>query len=903
MIEPTFDSVRREKAMNLRRTTASLLSIVLLAVTLRAQEQVDKSDATKRGGVSTKDMTVRVRLSTVTSEAKVFTLSWKRGGQGLGGEVVAGDFPNAEGGLAFEPEAWSRRLPVDEVVGKGGWVFPNIIVAPMLPKKAKAVRVTNVVVEMEFADKGKVFKSFSEDAPKGGTATFAFAGAAADRATFEAELQPLSRYVLARKQRLEKLFSIDDPLPKQFAILGHHGGYGENVGYAIRHNNPEIAANESRIQRLLGFNGMVGKKSLETVDATGLGQEFRRMYFGGPGAGSPMAFFKPKPGQEVVGCPFDPDLHQAMAKQVRAAIAEHKAARAKESWAEWWDEMGVATKEHMQDCPRCREQYEAYLRANGVAAKDVGFAAGAVKPFPLWQVVENKAKKTALSLASAPKSTADSLNYYYTSRFMSFATGQLFPEAAREFDKAGIPLFAMQGPTPSWSGASLDWHEFYDQKANTAIVWETSNRDPRSWQFESYLADIVRGISNRLRLLIGTLIKPHRGAPEQRMLAAISRGATAFEWYTYGPDYARGDSFSQRPDLLERVGKANRFLGKAEERLYQARWAGMPEVAFVSPRSSEIWGKATDLDVTAFENAKWVYLALAHAHIPVDILSEQRLAEGALEQYKAIYVVGPHLRRDAAEQLKRWVQAGGLLWTDALGLSRDEANQPTAAIAGLLPLGERTLEQWGKVEGYRAVDFKPLVEKSSPAHAAIAWDNGKGIARIGREPLASQGAAVLARFGDSKPAAVKQRFGKGEIVVVGWWSGLTYSARVRRPDFDMRVDFDSALRHWITAPALERGVYAPVQPSEATVEAVCLEKDGRRSIALMNWAYKSAVDQAGRPSSVLQSPANLRIRLPGVGELKSVRSLVHGNLRIEGEGRERSVTMPRLDEIDLLILE
>jgi hypothetical protein len=891
--------------MKLRRLCRVVSVIVfVLVASARSQEQVDKGDAAKRGGISTKAMTIRVRVTKATSEAKQFLLTWKRGGQGLGGEVYTGEFANADGGPLFELNAWSKPLAIDDVAGKAGWAFPNILVAAPQPKKAKAVRVTNVVVEMEFADKGTAFKSFSEAAPKGVTASFAFPGGALDRATFEAELQPLSRYVLSRKERLEKIFSIDDPLPKRFAILGHHGGYGENAGYAIRHNSPEIAANESRIQRLLGFNGMVNKKSLEIVDAGGLGADFRRMYFGGPGAGSPMSFFKPKPGQEVAGCPFDPALHQAMAKQVRSAIAEHKAAGAKESWAEWWDEMGVATKEHMQECPRCREQYEAYLRANGVAPKDVGSAPGVVKPYLLWQVVENKAtKKTTLSLAPAPKSSEDALNYYYTSRFMTFATGQLFPEAAKEFGKEGIPLFAMQGPTPSWSGHSLDWHEFYDQKANTAIVWETSNRDPRSWQFESYLADLVRGIAQRLRLLIGTLVKPHRGAPEQRMLASITRGATAFEWYTYGPDYARGDSFSQRPDLLERVGKANRFLGKTEDFLYQAQWAGKPEVAFVSPRSSEIWGKATELDVTAFENAKWVYLALAHAHIPVDVVSEQRLAEGGLGQYKAIYVVGPHLRRDAAEQLKHWVQTGGLLWTDALGLSRDEANQPTSALAGLLPLGQRALEQWGKVEGYRAVDFKPLVEKSAPGHAAIKWDKGQAIARIGRELLNAGDATVLARFADGKPAVVRQSFGKGEIVVAGWWTGLTYSARVRRADFDMKADFDPNLRHWIAAPALERGVYAPVRPAEATVEPVSLTNAGRRSIALMNWAYKSSADAAGRPSSVLEHAVKLRVDLPGVGSLKAVRSIVHGNLPIEGDDAGRFVTVPRLDEIDLLILE
>lgn len=907
--------------MNMPRTLVAILITLAPIGFAPTQEQIDKSDPNKRGPLVTKEMTVRVRITKAAGDAKLFTLSWKRGGQGLGGLVFTGPILNKDGGDTFAIGDWSKPASVDEVVGKGGWAFPNFIAAAVVPKNAKTLPLTGVVLEMEFADKEKPFKSFAESAPKGSTVTFTFNGAAADRASFEQELLPLSEYVKARKRRLEKIFSVDDPTPKKFAILGHHGGYGEFAGYAIRHNNPEIAADESRIQRLLGFNGMVGKKSLEMVDAAGLGPDFRRLYFGGPGAGSPMAFFKPKPGQEPDGCPFDPDLHASIAKGVQSALAEHKAAAAKESWAEWVDEIGVAAKEHIQNCPRCRERYEAYLRSNGVAAKDVGYAEGAVKPYPLWKVTEDAKKKPVLTLSPAPASAgptgaAESLNYYYSFRFMTYATGQLFPEAAKSFQAEKIPLFAMQGPTPSWSGHSLDWHEFYDQKANTAAVWETSNRDPRTWQFESYLADIMRGIAQRWRMLIGTLVKPHRGAPEQRLMAAVSRGATAIEWYTYGPDYARGDSFSQRPDLLERVGKVNRLLGKAEDLLYEARWAAPAEVAFVSPRSSEIWGKATDLDVTAFENAKWVYLALAHAHIPVDILSEQQLAEGGLpeggrsggklERYKAIYVPGTHLHKNAAAQLKRYVESGGLLWTDALGLSRDEANQPTASIAGLLKLGDRTLERWGKVERYGAVDLKPLVEKSPPDHAAISWDigkdKGKAVAAIGREPLTAEGATVLARFADGKNAVVRQKFGKGEIVVVGWWSGLTYSSRVRRPDYDMRTDFDPALRDWIAGPSLERGVSVPVRPGETTVEAIPLIKDGRRSVVLVNWAYK-AVTEAGRTSGVFQPAENLRVALPGLGEMKTIRSLVRGELRVVGDGAARSVTVPRLDEVDVLVIE
>jgi hypothetical protein len=676
----------------------------------------------------------------------------------------------------------------------------------------------------------------------------------------------------------------------------------------VRHCNPQIIADECRTLALLGVNGMVGENSLRLADAAGVGDSFRRVFWGGPGAGSPMNMVRKDGQPDPDACPFDPALKQAMRESLADPLAEHRRAGAKESWGIWWDEIGVAAKEHHNDCPRCRDAFREYIKAQKLQPADFGKGSwDEVQPYAFWVEATEPNGKPTIKWAPAPTDPAEALRYYYTFRFMSHATAQLFPETAKTLGEADIRLYAMQGPTPSWSGHSLDWHEFYDEGPNTAFVWETSNRDPRAWQWESYLADIGRGIAQRHKLPMGCLIKPHRGAPEQRMLAAVSRGVTVLEWYTYGPDYAKGDSFSQRPDLLERVGRAGRFLAKAEERLYDARFAGRPEVAFVSPRSSELWGKATDLGVTAFEDAKWVYLALAHAHVPVDVLSEQQLGEpGRLDAYKVLYVVGPNLRRDAAARLKQWVSAGGVLWTDAMGLSRDEANQPNADAADLFGgAGPRTLQTWGTTPEYRATTLAPLAEQDVPAAASVEAGS-KFRAAVGRELLdkpagGAAGVEILAAFADGRPALLRRAHGKGHIVHAATWAGLTYSARVRRPEFDMRADFDPTVRAWIASAALDRGVYRPVVPAEPLVEAVLLERDGKRSVALINWAYRHAGDSGTGP--VLQHVENLSVALPGCGDVKAVRSVVHGPLAVGGAEDARTVVIPRLDEIDLLELE
>jgi hypothetical protein len=893
-----------------------ILSLFCLAP-LHAQEQIDKADTRGKGSAAVGTLTFRVRVTKAVPEPKTVRINWRRGGEGLGGTVVRGEFTTAEKQPQIFVGAWTEWVPMKDVVGAArGWEFPSVVVTGEPVIKGKSSRpgepLSDIAVNFEFAEKGKVFRAFTEIAPKGATVGFAFPGSAlGEKVTtdFSAQLNGLSTHARLRRERLEKTFSEAATMPRQFSIIGHIGGYGEGAsgkgggsGYGVRHCNPAILADEFRTLAMLGVNGLVG--AVQFADAAGVGQNFRQIYWGGPGSGNPMAFFQ-RSGKAVElpdGCPFDPALKTYVMERVDKAIEEHRAIGAKESWTLWDDEMGVYAKDHIARCEGCAAAFRDYLRAQKVTLDDLGRKSwDEVRPYNVWvpKPVAGKGAKAppGTGLAPVPDNAADSLRYYYTYRLMTHATSQVFPEAAQKFTEAGIKLYAMQGPTPSWNGASLDWNEFYDLKANTAFVFETSNRDARTWPWESYLADIGRGIATRHDMAQGCLVKPHRGAPAQRMLSVIARGTRALEWYTYGPDYSKGDSFSQSPELLEQVARAARFLGKAEPYLYGAKFAGQPEVAFVTPRSSEIWSRATDPSLTTFENAKWVYLALMHAHVPLDILSEQQLAEGRLDCYKVIYIPGTHLRRDSASAVREWVRAGGTVWTDANGLSHDEANQPATAMNEMLGLGDRALESWGSVEQYRATELKPLTETDPHAGADFTWDKARLRASIGREPLKPNTAEVLATFADGKPAVTRNRFGKGEAIVAGLWSGLSYSAQVRRRDFDMRADFDPNLCALIAAPALERKVYRPAVPGDALVESVSLSKDGLRSVALINWSYHRPAGKTGK--GVLQPIENLRVELPGFANAGTARSIHHGVLKIANG----AVIVPRLDAIDLLVIE
>jgi hypothetical protein len=867
---------------------------------------------------------VRVRALKVAPAATSVLLAWRQGGEGLGGKVTSGVFPSVDSkpGVTratvsqmdcVPPGTWSAPVPLSDLIAMNFLTVDVANLVGMRRGRPQLAYVDQAVVEMELTDStGQVFKTLSEAAPAGATVSFYFpvalvsnvlqrqgyldAGKKAARVPFVAKEFPefvatmsgLLGYVQARHARLAAKYGADDKLPQKYGVVGRLAGLGK-AGYAVRHSNPEIIKVEGQTLHVMGFNGLSDTNTSYLTNGLVPAGQFEREYWGGGGVHVPSP--SPRGGQDKPFSPIAPELLASRQLAAQAAIANFSQVKAQEKWGIGGDEIGVSMKAGIESFPGSREYFQKYLQSLGVAPAEVGAATlSEVAPYALY--VRNAAGKAVR--APRPATATERRRLYYTFRYMTYVTGQAFTQPCALLKKAGVLLYSQQGPTPSWGGHTLDWNEFYDQAANTALVFETSNRDARVWQWESFLNDIMRGIAARHGMAQGQLIKPHRGAPKQRMITALARGVTSWEWYTYGPDYAKGDSFSSRPDLLDAVAEADRFAAAAEPYIYGAHWAGEPQVAFVRPRSGEIWDGGGNVD--AFEDAKWVYLALRHAGVPVDILSEQQLMEGKLPQYKVLYVVGSNLHHLATAMVRDWVQAGGVLWTDALSFSRDEADDPVPLMNEILGLGQRQLELWGSVARYGATSLPPIVEETVPPGAAVTGQKWRAV--VGREPLNIADAAksqVLAKFADGHAAAVRHTYGNGAAYTLGFHAGLAYSATVRRPDFDMLKDYDASLRALIVAPVTAAGVTVPVTVAVPTVEAVLLQNGATRSIALMNWTYAA-------PKSFIPLK-NLRVDLPGVGDFKTVRSLKHGALTVQGAGTARYVQLPLMEETDLLILD
>jgi hypothetical protein len=323
--------------------------------------------------------------------------------------------------------------------------------------------------------------------------------------------------------------------------------------------------------------------------------------------------------------------------------------------------------------------------------------------------------------------------------------------------------------------------------------------------------------------------------------------------------------------------------------------------------------------MAAWENAKWVYSALQHVHLPVDPIDETMLAEEDLSRYKIIYVSGSHVTRAAAQGLARYVEKGGTLYTSGWGLARDEANQPLTALQPVLGLQRRGEPQmWYRVSLYGATRIEPYDDEANrlgrvPSGAQITggpmWE-GSFTPVVGREVLRpDDDAEILARFADGTAAATRHTYGKGLVYVVGFFPGLEYSATVRRPDYNMRRDFYPVRRRFVASPALKL-TRPVVDASDPLVEGVLLKNaaNGMHAVTLANWAYGVGAiqeDASGRRSPVVSHlPAKaiqITIRAPEKTN-RVVSGMLQANLEFKESDGAIVVELPGLEEGDVLLL-
>lgn len=868
---------------------------------------------------------VRVRVTSLEPVAPT-KIRWRRGGEGLGGAVYSGEFYTDGGEVTFQKGQWSTPTLLQTIVGALDAEDAFFTITAGEPGRfdrtisARTGYSRNVVFEVEERRNG-VTKTLQAVGPNGGTATLGVPGRALKG--FAQGLTTVDEVARSRLRVLRSLPWAPEPRPQLYAITTDLGGYGLGSGYGIRVTDPKTVETEMESLLELGVNSL--RTAPEFVLARGNRGERLRAQIVGP-VGYPVPASRKERANAEAGCPFGTHVPELQQKQLERALRLASSARADEVWVLTNDEIGAVTdladedRAHLVECARCADGFRDWLRQRKYLPRDLGAETWAdVRPLAIWKP----------KLQPWLGDQGLSRRAYLTSVFLNHASAQLFSPLRDALNLANerkrsasggsetpwMYSYALRRNTFLMGASALDFFEFY-RLADNAIVYETSNRDSRVWQWDSYLMDVQRVLMRELGLKGGVYVKPHRGAPVQRALSAVSRGNSLLYWYTFGPDYWKGDAFSSNREALASTSKAAWLLSRAEAFLYGSTQAVPPRVAVVRAETTQRWlmRLADNADIpmmaAASENGKWIYTALQHSHVLADPLDETFLTELDLSKYAAVYVSGSHVTAPAASALERYVRAGGLLYTSGWGLARDESNFPLPQMNAFLGVASRIPEHWCQVKLYGAGQLADLSHCSERGAVVFGSQQTRMPLRIGREIIVpAPGAEILARFEDGHPAILRNRVGKGEVILVGFFPGLEYAAPVAKLGFDMRRDFQAARREVVSNFALDRLGPLPLEVSDPFTEGVLLRSSrGRRwAVTLVNWAYRDATNEAELSGLVenvaLQPSGPIRLILRGLGPVRRVRSTAL-NLELPIESVHPLVTaLPALEDGDVLTVE
>ncbi len=262
---------------------------------------------------------------------------------------------------------------------------------------------------------------------------------------------------------------------------------------------------------------------------------------------------------------------------------------------------------------------------------------------------------------------------------------------------------------------------------------------------------------------------------------------------------------------LEAFAECGEVLQSEKDFLFEAEPPKADIAVLYQPENQIFVWAATGNEKTATDSMLGMHRALyEHSH-RIDFLHPKDISRGHLLDYKV--VVAPFtylLTEETAEALKAWVASGGVLIGEAYlgGWNRDEGRHNTTIPgyglhevfqvrqAGAEPASEdHYLFVQGVVRQQARIDLRPGVTESRGFVAARTAEVGGGIGRVEmvlerdvgdvaggtkiygsmvKESYAVEGAEVLARYADGRPALTQASYGSGKAILIGSYVGLAY---------------------------------------------------------------------------------------------------------------------------------
>ena len=395
----------------------------------------------------------------------------------------------------------------------------------------------------------------------------------------------------------------------------------------------------------------------------------------------------------------------------------------------------------------------------------------------------------------------------------------------------------------------------------------------RRWPLEitSFLADWDRAPFRPATPLAGGYITrdANRTAVKLRVQGFLARDCKVFDFYYYGPAYGQFDHWSDNSSMVQGVAELTRDIGRADAILWEAH-PPKAKVALLFPKSFAVW-KEDDTEQVEF---MMTYVALLHAGIPVDIVSDDEVSDGTFAKggYKCLYVVNESVPTTAAEAIQQWVKSGGKLWASGWAAAKDEYYTPVTTWNAMLGIKERSWKATGDLKRYGdlikyADERRPYFSRQSN----LVLTDGKALT--------------------GEKDTYRQKYGKGLVQVVSWTAGKDYIEGCHKVDGTIAKGanvFPSDARRDIIAALARESVTPPAITSVSQIVASPL------------WAKKQGVvllaNYTGNPAE------NVTVTFQAPLTVRTVTSLRAGKLKFKRHHGTIECTLPVRDVTDMLII-
>ena len=451
-----------------------------------------------------------------------------------------------------------------------------------------------------------------------------------------------------------------------------------------------------------------------------------------------------------------------------------------------------------------------------------------------------------------------------------------------------VRLFRRHGMTMPWAE---DW---------TFQVPEVS------MQVSGYLCDVFRCGAKYENLPIQFYTMPHWPGQTPRDLtlsfySALAHGNKVLNFFAAKPiyDYTENYVAWEARDTWRTIRDLVRDVGVADQIIWNGR-VRTAQVAVLLSHPTDISERARGSSIYNFER-KNLYLALRHAGVAIDFVTEEDVCEGWLRGgkgrgagYRVLYVCGDHMLRPCAAEILKWVNDGGHLFSVAGGGFLDEFNQP--------------LDTLKPVYGVTGQELQ-LTEKHVFAKEGLAWLNpldsieaqGSVPALIARQTFTTPVGIPTVRFAKGEIAGVINRSaGKGAASIIGTFPGSAYvqPAIPKRPydrgtsdqNFNhfIPTQFDRVAQQLLLTPVRAANVQADLVFSEKLIDATLIESSFGYAIPIANYSGKRL--------------RSFTLTVAHCGKVQSVKSARRGELHFKmTSAGDIGITLP-VDDADLIVI-